>query len=107
MRKIVIPVIFLVILILGPNQLVASAQENEFTITLNPGATNSDSQNPTSPANVTVPVGTNVTWVNKDSSPHFIVSGTPEEGPDNIFYGDYFATDENYTVTMDNPGVYD
>jgi hypothetical protein len=53
-----------------------------------------------------VPVGTNVTWINKDSSPHCIVSGTPEEGPDNIFYGDYFGTDENYTVTMENPGLY-
>jgi plastocyanin len=106
MRKVIMPAIFLVILVLGSNQLVASAQENEPIITLNPGATNSDSQNPISPANITVPVGTNVTWINKDSSPHFIVSGTPEEGPNNIFYGDYFATDENYTVPMDSPGLY-
>ena len=54
MRKIIIPAIFLAILMLGSNQLVASAQENEFTITLNPGAFNSDSQNPMSPsANIT------------------------------------------------------
>ena len=107
MRKIIIPVIFLVILVLGSNQLVASAQENEFTITLNPGATNSESQNPMSPsANITVPAGTNVTWINNDLSPHMLVSGTPEEGPDNIFYGSFFGAGENYTVTFDEPGSY-
>ncbi len=103
MRKIILPTIILVILILGSSQLLvaASAQEDDFTITLNPGATNSDSQNPVSPsANITVVAGTNVTWTNKDSSPHMLVSGTPEEGPDNIFYGDSFATDEKYTVTF-------
>ena len=70
---------------LGFNELDVSAQESNFTIVLNPGATNSDSQNPISSANVTVPAGTNVTWVNKDSSPHMLVSGTPDKGPDNIF----------------------
>ena len=98
--------IFLAILILGFNDLDVRAQESNSTIVLNPGATNSDSQNPISSANVTVPAGTNVTWVNKDSSPHMLVSGTPEEGPDNIFYGNFFGTNENYTVTFDKPGLY-
>ena len=106
MRKIVIPIIFVIILILGFNKLDVSAQEINSTIVLNPGATDSDSQNPMSPANVTIPAGTNVTWVNKDSSPHMLVSGTPDEGPNNIFYGDFFGTGENYTVTFDNPGSY-
>ena len=91
---------------LGFNQLGVSAQESNFAIVLNPGATNSDSQNPISPANITVPAGTNVTWINSDSSPHMLVSGTPNEGPDNKFYGDFFGTDENYTVTFDEPGLY-
>ena len=91
---------------LGFNELDVSAQESNFTIVLNPGATNSDSQNPMSPVNVTIPAGTNVTWINKDSSPHMLVSGTPDEGPNNIFYGDFFGTDENYTVTFDEPGLY-
>ena len=98
--------IFLAILILGFNDLDVRAQESNSTIVLNPGATNSDSQNPISSANVTVPAGTNVTWVNKDSSPHMLVSGSPEEGPDNIFYGEFFGTNENYTVTFDKPGLY-
>ena len=108
MIKIIVPVFFLMILIVGSSQLLgpANAQDDDFTLTLNPGAINSGSQNPITPANITVPAGTNVTWINKDSSPHMIVSGNPEEGPDNIFYGDFFATDENYTVTFDNPGLY-
>lgn len=74
---------------------------------INPGATNSESQNPISPlANFTVIAGNNVTWINKDSSPHMIVSGTPENGSDNIFYGDFFGPTENYTVLFDKPGVY-
>lgn len=108
MRKIIISGIFLLILAIGSSQIftATSAQEDNSVITLNPGATDSASQNPITPTNITVPVGTNVTWINKDSSPHFIVSGTPEEGPNNIFYGDYFGTDEDYTVTMENPGLY-
>ena len=106
MRKIIIPIIFVAILILGFNKLDVSAQESNFTIVLNPGATNSDSQNPMTPANVTVPAGVNVTWINKDTSPHMLVSGTPDEGPDNVFYGDYFGTGENYTVTFNDPGSY-
>ena len=106
MRKIIIPIIFVAILILGFNKLDVSAQESNFTIVLNPGATNSDSQNPMTPANVTVPAGVNVTWINKDSSPHMLVSGTPDEGPNNIFYGDFFGTGENYTVTFNDPGLY-
>jgi plastocyanin len=106
LRKIIIPITFLAILMLGFNELDVSAQKSNFTIVLNPGATNSDSQNPMSPVNVTIPAGTNVTWINKDSSPHMLVSGTPDEGPNNIFYGDFFGTDENYTVTFDEPGLY-
>ena len=60
---------------LGFNELGVSAQESDFIIVLNPGATDSNSQNPIAPANVTVPAGTNVTWINKDSSSHMLVSG--------------------------------
>ena len=74
---------------------------------INPGATNSESQNPISPlANFTVIAGNNVTWINHDLSPHMLVSGTPEDGPNNIFYGDFFGPNENYTVLFDKPGVY-
>jgi plastocyanin len=109
MTILIISTIFLVILIFGSSQLLvaANAQQDDFTMILNPGATNSDSQNPVSPSvNITVPSGTNVTWINKDSSPHMLVSGTPDKGPDNLFYGDFFGTSENYTVTFEKPGTY-
>lgn len=87
--------------------VVAIAQEEEdFTITINPGATNSASQNPIAPENLTISKDTTVTWVSKDSTYHQIISGNPDTGPSNIFYGDYFGPSESYNVTFDNAGIY-
>jgi plastocyanin len=106
-RKILlISAIFLLFYSIGLVELKANAQGNTLTFTINPGATASDSQNPIVPRNVTVPVGTKVIWLNKDSSPHTIVSGTPDKGPSNIFYGDSFDTDKTYNITLNTPGVY-
>jgi len=69
-------------------------QDSILTITINPGATNSDSQNPIAPTNVTVSEGTTIIWLNDDSTTHQLVSGTPDQGPSNIFYGDYFGAGE-------------
>jgi len=81
-------------------------KNNNVTITINPGATNSDSQNPIAPRNITVSEESTIIWLNNDSTSHLIVSGTPEQGPSNIFYGDYFGAGESYSVTLDNAGVY-
>ena len=106
-RKILlISAIFLLFYSIGLVGLKANAQGNTLIFTINPGATASDSQNPIVPRNVTVPVGTTVIWLNKDSSPHTIVSGTPDKGPSNIFYGDSFDTDKTYNITLNTPGVY-
>src|SRR3712207_3272640 len=107
MKRILITVFFLLISLVGYMGAGSNAQESGVVITINPGAINSESQNPIAPANVTVSVGSNVTWLNKDSTPHLIVSGTPEQGPSNVFYGDYFETGERYNVTFDQVGVYD
>ena len=108
MRSIIISTILLLFLITNYNGLVvAIAQEEEdFTITINPGATNSASQNPIAPENLTISKDTTVTWVNKDSTYHQIISGNPDTGPSNIFYGDYFGPSESYNVTFDNAGIY-
>ena len=108
MRSIIISTILLLFLITNYNGLVvAIAQEEEdFTITINPGATNSASQNPIAPENLTISKDTTVTWVNKDSTYHQIISGNPDTGPSNIFYGDYFGPSELYNVTFDNAGIY-
>ena len=108
MRSIIISTILLLFLITNYNGLVvAIAQEEEdFTITINPGATNSASQNPIAPENLTISKDTTVTWVNNDSTYHQIISGNPDTGPSNIFYGDYFGPSELYNVTFDNAGIY-
>ncbi|WP_144730274.1 cupredoxin domain-containing protein [Candidatus Nitrosocosmicus arcticus] len=83
-----------------------SSQDSNFAITINPGAPNNDSQNPMAPTNVTVSEGTTIIWLNDDSAPHLLVSGTPDQGPSNIFYGDYFGAGESYNITIGNAGVY-
>jgi plastocyanin len=110
MIRITIPFFFLLLSIFGYIGYMgtgSNAQESGVVITINPGATNSQSQNPISPANATVTAGSNVTWLNRDSTPHLIVSGTPESGPSNVFYGDYFETGKTYNVTFDQVGIYD
>lgn len=99
--------VFLTVWSVGSVGSVANAQENFFTITINPGATDSASQNPISPKNVTTTTNTTVTWINNDSVYHQIISGTPDRGPSNIFYGDIFGPNESYNVTFDNPGIYE
>lgn len=107
MKLLTLATIFILIGSTGFAQSEANAQEGEFTLTINPGATNSGSLNPIEPANVTIPIGATVVWLNKDSAYHQIVSGTPEEGPTNVFYGDFFGTNEAYNRTFDSAGVID
>ncbi len=106
-QKITLATIFLLTGTIGFAQSEANAQEGEFTLTINPGVTNSDSLNPIEPSNVTIPVGASVVWLNMDSVYHQIVSGTPEAGPTNIFYGDFFGPNESYNRTFDSAGVID
>ena len=107
MGSIIVSTVLLLFLITNYNGLaVAIAQEEDFTISINPGATNSASQNPIAPENLTISKDTTVTWVNKDSTYHQMVSGNPDTGPSNIFYGDYFGPSESYNVTFDNAGIY-
>src|SRR3954469_9432111 len=92
--------------------LKTSAQNNSIgsksniIITINPGAIDTNSQSPVTPKDITIPVGTTIIWLNKDSSPHLIASGTPDRGPTNIFYGNYFDSGQAYNVTLDKPGIY-
>jgi plastocyanin len=106
MIRMVLFFIFFSLLLLSYNGVVSSIQDSNSTITINPGATNSTSQNPISPRNTSLSEGSTIIWLNNDSTPHLIVSGTPDQGPSNKFYGDYFDAGESYNVTLDNAGVY-
>jgi plastocyanin len=72
-------IIFFLIMCIYTNS--AFSQEAPLTIVINLVASESRSQNPISPANATVDPGTMIIWLNKDSSYHQIVSGTPDQGP--------------------------
>jgi hypothetical protein len=92
--KIILLFIFFSIPVFNDYELGWGLQDSILTIIINPGATNSDSQNPIAPTNVTVSEGTTIIWLNDDSTTHQLVSGTPDQGPSNIFYGDYFGAGE-------------
>ena len=52
------------------------------------------------PSNVTVPVGTQVHWVNHDDIPHTVAS------EDGFFRSKALDTDDQFTYTFTKPGTY-
>ncbi len=60
-----------------------------------------------SPATITVPRGTTVTWVNQDSASHTIFSDAPGPGGQgSLFSSNSLANGEGYSYKFDNPGTY-
>jgi plastocyanin len=60
-----------------------------------------------SPATITVPRGATVTWVNKDSASHTIVSdaqGSVAQGA--VFTSNSLANGASYSFKFDSPGTY-
>jgi amicyanin len=54
-----------------------------------------------SPVELTIPVGTTVTWVNKDDVPHNVVANNK------AFRSKVFETDGSFSFTFANTGTYD
>ena len=52
------------------------------------------------PAELTVKVGTTVTWINRDDIPHLVVSAGK-------FHSKALDTDDKFSFTFTTPGVYD
>jgi plastocyanin len=52
------------------------------------------------PAAITVPVGTTVTWINRDDIPHTVVS------TEKVFKSKVLDTDEKFSYTFAKPGEY-
>ena len=52
------------------------------------------------PAELTVPVGTTVTWTNRDDIPHTVVS------IDKLFKSKVLDTDQTFSFTFSKPGTY-
>jgi len=53
-----------------------------------------------SPVSITVPVGTTLTWTNRDDIPHTVVSD------DQKFKSKALDTDEKFSFTFTEPGTY-
>jgi plastocyanin len=54
------------------------------------------------PATLTAPVGTTVTWTNKDEEPHTVVSNDGS-----TFHSAGLGTDGTYSFTFQNAGTFD
>ena len=52
------------------------------------------------PAAITIPVGTTVTWINRDDIPHTVVS------TEKVFKSKVLDTDEKFSYTFTKPGEY-
>lgn len=59
------------------------------------------------PAEVTVSVGTTVTWSNDDTVAHTVTSGTPSGGSDGVFDSSIFMVGTTFEHTFDQAGTYD
>ena len=80
----------------GQKSYVASAQEKMSTMEVK-------IDNFTfGPAALTVPVGTTVTWTNKDDIPHTVVSTDEPKA----FKSKVLDTDEKFSFTFSKPGTY-
>ena len=53
------------------------------------------------PNTLTVPVGTRVTWINRDDEPHLVTSAGHQFAPSPAL-----DTSESYAVTFSKPGTY-
>ena len=59
------------------------------------------------PSTVTISAGGTVTFVNSDTAPHTVTSGTATDGPDGVWDSSLIMIDMSYSVTLDNSGTYD
>ncbi|OGO04726.1 MAG: hypothetical protein A2Y73_07065 [Chloroflexi bacterium RBG_13_56_8] len=58
------------------------------------------------PAEITVASGTTVTWINEDSAPHTITSGT-RNNPSGLFNSGSVSGGGSFSFTFDKAGTYD
>ena len=59
------------------------------------------------PSTVTIGAGGTVTFVNTDTAPHTVTSGTATDAPDGVWDSSLIMIDMSYSVTLDNSGTYD
>jgi plastocyanin len=63
------------------------------------------------PSNITIPVGTEVIWINGDESQHTVTSGNlTNQGRDGIYDGRFYSgtlgSEDSFSHTFNEPGIY-
>ena len=59
------------------------------------------------PHEVTVDVGSTVTWSNDDTAAHTVTSGTASDGPDGLFDSSLFMAGATFSHTFEEEGMFD
>ena len=106
--SVLVTVVAMFIMIAGCTSYAPPATPPATTQTQAPGSPTVTIQNfAFSPATITVPRGTTVTWVNQDAASHTIVSdaqGSVAQGA--VFTSNSLANGASYSFKFDNPGTY-
>ena len=59
-----------------------------------------------SPADITINVGDTVQWNNSDDMPHTMTSGSPKEGPNDVFDSGLKMKGDSFEFTFNSAGTY-
>ena len=88
-------------LVLGMGELGAGQQRFELSAQQKPETAEVKIDNFSfGPATLTAPVGTTITWINRDDIPHTVVS------TDGVFKSKVLDTDEKFSFTFSKSGTY-
>ena len=101
MRRSVSIAVLTAALVLGMGTVAISQKKSLAAAPLKPETTEVKIDNFSfGPGTLTVPVGTNVTWTNRDDIPHTVVS------TDGVFKSKVLDTDEKFAYTFSKAGTY-
>ena len=79
------------------------------TVTNSPGSATPGCENTDNcfiPSTVVITAGGTVTWENTDNAAHTATSGSPSDGPDDVWDSSLMMVNGSYSVTLDDEGTY-
>ena len=79
------------------------------TVTNSPGSATPGCENTDNcfiPSTVVITAGGTVTWENTDNAAHTTTSGSPSDGPDDVWDSSLMRINGSYSVTLDDEGTY-
>ena len=79
------------------------------TVTNSPGSSTPGCENTDNcfiPSTVVITAGGTVTWENTDNAAHTTTSGSPSDGPDDVWDSSLMMVNGSYSVTLDDEGTY-